>query len=309
MLPSHGGKSRAKSLPAKAQSVSRLIGCCVGLGWRLFQSRNEWQRKLGVCWVMRYVALPEEAVGPIRGPSQAHATRPLERQPPQLATLGPTLHALTNNHADWQVGYTIRFESLSSSSTQVLYLTDGMLFREILLDPLLSRYSVVMIDEAHERSTYTDLLLGVLKKIRRVRPSLRVIIASATIDAQSFCDFFNQEPPRSEVASSGVWPGDDGIVGAAAAAAAKKRSRWDKREREEFRADAVIVRLEGRAFPVEVAYLKEPTADVVQEAVSTIFDIHLKVSSLDRLRCRHLPDLALMSWSICSNRWATSWSS
>ncbi|KAF7796508.1 hypothetical protein EIP86_007686 [Pleurotus ostreatoroseus] len=64
-----------------------------------------------------------------------------------------------------QVGYTIRFEDVSDKErTRILYLTDGMLFRETLIDPLLSRYSVIMIDEAHERSVYTDLLLGLLKK-------------------------------------------------------------------------------------------------------------------------------------------------
>lgn len=80
-----------------------------------------------------------------------------------------------------QVGYTIRFEDVSNKeTTRILYMTDGMLFRETLVDPLLSRYSVIMvrlpihcnsigsqivqIDEAHERSIYTDLLLGILKK-------------------------------------------------------------------------------------------------------------------------------------------------
>ena len=67
-----------------------------------------------------------------------------------------------------EVGYTIRFEDLSSPTrTRIKYLTDGMLFRETMVDPLLSRYSVIMIDEAHERSCYSDLLLGVLKKCVR----------------------------------------------------------------------------------------------------------------------------------------------
>lgn len=64
-----------------------------------------------------------------------------------------------------EVGYTIRFEDLSSPSrTRLKFATDGILVREAMLDPLLSRYSVIMVDEAHERSAYTDLLLGLLKK-------------------------------------------------------------------------------------------------------------------------------------------------
>ncbi|KAI8998955.1 P-loop containing nucleoside triphosphate hydrolase protein, partial [Trametes punicea] len=90
-----------------------------------------------------------------------------------------------------EVGYTIRFEDVSDKErTRIIYMTDGMLFRETLIDPLLSRYSVIMIDEAHERSIYTDLLLGVLKKIRRKRPSLRLIVSSATLDAAAFLEYF-----------------------------------------------------------------------------------------------------------------------
>ncbi len=62
------------------------------------------------------------------------------------------------------VGYTIRFDDKSSPKTRIKYLTDGMLLREMMLDPLLSRYSVIMLDEAHERSLYTDILVGLIKK-------------------------------------------------------------------------------------------------------------------------------------------------
>ncbi|GAA5941896.1 uncharacterized protein JCM15063_000812 [Sporobolomyces koalae] len=161
-----------------------------------------------------------------------------------------------------EVGYNVRFESLQSENTKILYQTDGMLFREILLDPLLSRYSVIMVDEAHERSSYTDLLLGVLKKIRKVRPELRIIISSATIEAQSFVDYFNNSHslPSSE---------DN---------ARKRRSRFDKKEKLEPKPvqDATMMRLEGKAFPVEICYLNEPTNDIVLKAVETVFDVHLK---------------------------------
>ncbi|GAA6026849.1 hypothetical protein JCM8097_005905 [Rhodosporidiobolus ruineniae] len=168
-----------------------------------------------------------------------------------------------------EVGYSVRFEALSTADTKILYLTDGMLFREILLDPLLSRYSVVMVDEAHERSTYTDLLLGTLKKIRRVRPSLRIIISSATIEAQSFVDFFNDT-------SSSFKPSSSSTTGDGQPPA--KKSRWDKKEKEKLPDpdEAVMVRLEGKAYPVEIAYLEEPTNDVVMKAVETVYDIHLK---------------------------------
>lgn len=65
-----------------------------------------------------------------------------------------------------EVGYVIRFEDCTdpSGKTRIKYMTDGMLFRETLMDPLLSKYSVIMLDEAHERSLYTDILMGVLKK-------------------------------------------------------------------------------------------------------------------------------------------------
>ncbi|CAZ81000.1 unnamed protein product [Tuber melanosporum] len=92
-----------------------------------------------------------------------------------------------------EVGYSIRFEDMTSPRTRIKYMTDGMLLREALVDPLLSRYSVVMIDEAHERSLSTDVLLGILKKIRRRREDLRVVVSSATLQAEEFARFFGDE--------------------------------------------------------------------------------------------------------------------
>lgn len=63
-----------------------------------------------------------------------------------------------------EVGYLIRFDDQTSDRTKIKYMTDGMLFRETMIDPLLTKYSVIMIDEAHERSLYTDILIGVIKK-------------------------------------------------------------------------------------------------------------------------------------------------
>ena len=89
-----------------------------------------------------------------------------------------------------EVGYTVRFDDSSSSSTRIKYMTDGILVRECLKDPTLSKYFVVMLDEAHERSTNTDLLFGLLKSAIKLRPTLRVLVTSATMDAEKMSMYF-----------------------------------------------------------------------------------------------------------------------
>ena len=142
-----------------------------------------------------------------------------------------------------EVGYSIRFEDLTSAKTRIKFLTDGLLLREALADPLLSRYSVIMVDEAHERSLSTDILLGVLKKISKRRPDLRIIISSATLQAEDFLRFFSGD--QSE---------HNGITAEHPA--------------------GQIISLEGRMYPVDIIYLEEPAEDYVERAVRTVFDIH-----------------------------------
>ncbi|MCJ1390902.1 DEAH-box ATP-dependent RNA helicase prp22 [Xylographa bjoerkii] len=93
-----------------------------------------------------------------------------------------------------EVGYTIRFEDCTSPETRIKYMTDGMLQREILLDPDLKKYSVIMLDEAHERTIATDVLFGLLKKTLKRRPDLKVLVTSATLDADKFSEYFNKCP-------------------------------------------------------------------------------------------------------------------
>lgn len=142
-----------------------------------------------------------------------------------------------------EVGYSIRFEDLTSAKTRIKFLTDGLLLREALADPLLSRYSIIMVDEAHERSLSTDILLGVLKKIKKRRPDLRIIVSSATLQAEDFLQYFSDEKDGQNGNESG-------------------------------NSEGRIISLEGRMYPVDTLFLDEPAEDYVARAVKTVFDIH-----------------------------------
>ncbi|EGG20936.1 vacuolar protein sorting-associated protein 13 family protein [Cavenderia fasciculata] len=93
-----------------------------------------------------------------------------------------------------EVGYCVRFDDKTSPETRLKYMTDGMLVREAMIDPKLSKYSAIILDEAHERTLNTDILFALLKSIQSQRSSLKIIVMSATLDAELFSNYFNKAP-------------------------------------------------------------------------------------------------------------------
>ncbi|VDI31476.1 ATP-dependent RNA helicase DDX35, partial [Mytilus galloprovincialis] len=139
-----------------------------------------------------------------------------------------------------EVGYTIRFEDCSEEKiTKVKFVTDGLLIREIMGDPLLKKYSVIMLDEAHERSLNTDIILGLLRKIQKKRTDLRIIIASATLDAEEMRDFFNNNETGDKSKDT-----------------------------------ASIMTIEGRNYPVDIHYSLDPVPDYLKCTVETVMKVH-----------------------------------
>jgi len=134
-----------------------------------------------------------------------------------------------------EVGYSIRFEDCTSPGTLIKYMTDGMLLREFMLEPDLASYSVIILDEAHERTLHTDILLGLVKDVAKTREDLKVIISSATVDARKFAAYF---------------AGSDGF-------------------------EAPIYTIPGRRFPITYYYPKSPEADYIQAAIVTVLQIHV----------------------------------
>ncbi|MDR0785892.1 MAG: ATP-dependent RNA helicase [Treponema sp.] len=92
------------------------------------------------------------------------------------------------------VGYKMRFEDKTNPSTKIKIMTDGILLQEMKLDPYLSKYACLIVDEAHERSLNIDFILGLLKRVLETRPEFKVVVSSATINAQVFSNYFDSCP-------------------------------------------------------------------------------------------------------------------
>ncbi|KAI8799688.1 P-loop containing nucleoside triphosphate hydrolase protein [Cladochytrium replicatum] len=133
-----------------------------------------------------------------------------------------------------EVGYSIRFEDCTSNRTVLKYMTDGMLLREAMTDPLMERYSAIILDEAHERTLQTDILMGLIKEVCRQRPDLKVVVMSATLDAEKFQTYFSLDSEKK----------------------------------------APLLVVPGRTFPVEIYYTAKPERDYLEAAVRTVLEIN-----------------------------------
>ncbi|KAJ8537770.1 hypothetical protein K7X08_014310 [Anisodus acutangulus] len=204
-----------------------------------------------------------------------------------------------------EVGYAIRFEDVTSGQTKIKYMTDGLLLREALLDPYLSKYSVIIVDEAHERTIHTDVLLGLLKNVHKARSkSINGVVNTG----------HNNNLNNGHALEERIDNQNDGIL---KPCQAKKYSplkliimsaSLDARVFSEYFGGARAVHVQGRQFPVDIFYTHKPETDCIDAALITIFQIHLEegpgdilvfltgqeeIESVERLiheRLRQLPE-------------------
>ncbi len=114
-------------------------------------------------------------------------------QPRRIAcmSLAKRVSYETLNEYRSEVAYQVRFERTRTKHTKILFLTEGVLLRQLQTDSQLSKYSYIVVDEVHERHVFTDFLLGILKCLMAQRKSLKIILMSATINIELFSKYFD----------------------------------------------------------------------------------------------------------------------
>lgn len=119
-------------------------------------------------------------------------------QPRRIACIGLSKRVSHEMLCEYgsEVGYQIRFERHKTAKTKILFITEGLLLRQLSDDENLSNYSVIIIDEIHERNLHGDFLLGISKCLLRARPDVKIVLMSATINIKLFANFFKEEDAK-----------------------------------------------------------------------------------------------------------------
>jgi len=163
-------------------------------------------------------------------------------QPTRVATVALARRVASERSS--RLGEEVGFEAMfgrnyDDNKTRIKYVTDNHLIREMMVDPLLSKYSVLIVDEAHERSLFTDVIFGLLRKIRVRRPDLRLVISSATIEAEKFLKFFERGKQNQDTS-------------------------------------IILSIFSMRNYPIDVMYLEKPISNYIETAVQTTLQIHAR---------------------------------
>jgi ATP-dependent RNA helicase DHX33 len=202
--------------------------CCIFLGETGCGKTTQIPRFL-------YEAREKKLKNIINKKSQRHKNLICCTQPRRVAAISVAERVASeiNQNCGELIGYSVRFDEAVSRRTKIKYMTDGMLLREALIDPYLRQYSIIILDEAHERTLHTDLLFGIVKQALDYRKkskknSLHVLVMSATMNVDLFSNYFHQAP---------------------------------------------VLYLQGRQYPIDVFHVQDPQTDYIHASLITLFQV------------------------------------
>ena len=160
------------------------------------------------------------------------------------------------------VGFSTHHDHRTSSATRMKFCTDRFLIQEMMFNPTLDNYSVVMVDEAHERKAHTDVLLGLLRMLLKRRPDFRVIVASATMDVPKFLEYFSHLMIDTTKTNS------------ISKSSKSSKSSSSSSSSSSSLSDVIPLFVGRRRYNIDTQFLTEACGDYILESVRTVIKIH-----------------------------------